>query len=230
KNLFLTREQTLKRKMNEWVLALQIERYYTKNQIMELYANHIFVGANAYGVEAGAETYFGKQAKDLTLEEAALLAGVPKAPGEYSGISQAEEARKRRDLVLDLMARNGFVSQSEADAAKAKPMQLADTAYYQAPQALSAAFDYPVEYIRQDLEDKYTTRVAQTGLSVYSTINVAAQKKAYEAVRAGLRWYDKSHAGWHPNYPVIPSSSNSGVPTQQGLASYKYPDWYRGDY
>src|SRR5436189_3074636 len=74
KNLFLSKEQTLKRKMNEWVLALQIERYYTKNQIMELYANHIFVGANAYGVEAGAETYFGKQAKDLTIEEAALLA------------------------------------------------------------------------------------------------------------------------------------------------------------
>jgi len=72
KNLFLTREQTLTRKVNEWVLALQIERYYTKNQIMELYANHIFVGANSYGVEAGAETYFGKQAKDLTLDEAAL--------------------------------------------------------------------------------------------------------------------------------------------------------------
>src|ERR1700741_2118217 len=84
KNLFLTRGQTLKRKVNEWVLALQIERYYTKNQIMELYANHIFVGANAYGVEAGAETYFGKQAKDLTIEEAALLAAIPKAPGEYS--------------------------------------------------------------------------------------------------------------------------------------------------
>lgn len=230
KNLFLTREQTLKRKMNEWVLALQIERYYTKNQIMELYANHIFVGANAYGIEAGAETYFGKQAKDLTLEEAALLAGVPKAPGEYSPISHPDEARKRRDLVLDLMARNGFVSQSEADAAKAKPMQLADTAYYQAPQALSAAFDYPVEYIRQDLEDKYTTRVAQTGLSVYSTINVAAQKKAYEAVRTGLRWYDKSHAGWHSAYQIIPTSSNNGVPTQQELASFKYPDWYRNDY
>src|SRR5438128_10322203 len=115
KNLFLTREQTLKRKMNEWLLALQIERYYTKNQIMELYANHIFLGANAYGVEAGAETYFGKQAKDLTLEEAALLAGVPKAPTEYSPIVNPAKAKERRDLVLDLMARNGFVSQAQAD-------------------------------------------------------------------------------------------------------------------
>ena len=230
KNLFLTREQTLKRKMNEWVLALQIERYYTKNQIMELYANHIFLGANAYGVEAGAETYFGKQAKDLTLEEAALLAGVPKAPTEYSPIVNPTRAKERRDLVLDLMAKTGFATQSDVDAAKAKPVQLADSAYYQPPQALSPAFDYPVEYIRQDLEDKYTTRVAQTGLAVYSTINVAAQKKAYEVVRAGLRWYDKSHAGWRSSYEMIPSSSNNGVPTPQELASYKYPDWYRNDY
>jgi penicillin-binding protein 1A len=230
KNLFLTREQTLKRKMNEWVLALQIERYYTKNQIMELYANHIFLGANAYGVEAGAETYFGKQAKDLTLEEAALLAAVPKAPGEYSPTANPAKAKERRDLVLDLMARTGFAPQAEADAAKAKPIVLADTAYYQPPQALSPAFDYPVEFIRQDLEDKYTTRVAQTGLAVYSTINVAAQKKAYEVVRAGLRRYDKSHSGWRSSYEAIPSAANSGVPTQQELAGYKYPDWYRNEY
>jgi penicillin-binding protein 1A len=230
KNLFLTREQSYKRKMNEWLLALQIERYYTKNQIMELYANHIFLGANAYGVEAGAETYFGKQAKDLTLEEAALLAAVPKAPGEYSPTANPAKAKERRDLVLDLMARTGFASQSEVDAAKAKPIVLADTAYYQAPQALSPAFDYPVEYIRQDLEDKYTTRVAQTGLAVYSTINVAAQKKAYEVVRAGLRRYDKSHSGWRSSYEAIPTAANSGVPTPQELAGYKYPDWYRNEY
>src|SRR5256714_1507736 len=237
KNLFITREEirgknieTLKRKMNEWVLALQIERYYTKNQIMELYANHIFLGANAYGVEAGAETYFGKQAKDLTLDEAALLAGIPKAPGEYSPTANAAKAKERRDLVLQLMANTGFASQSDVDAATTKPIQLAESAYYQPPQALEAAFDYPVEYIRQDLEDKYTTRVAQTGLSVYTSINVAAQKKAYDVVRAGLRWYDKSHAGWHSSYAMIPTSANSGVPTQQELAGYKYPDWYRGDY
>lgn len=230
KNLFLTKEQTLKRKMNEWVLALQIERYYTKNQIMELYANHIFLGANAYGVEAGAETYFGKQAKDLTLEEAALLAGVPKAPTEYSPILNPTKAKERRDLVLDLMAKTGFANQSDVDAAKAKPVQLADTAYYQPPQALSPAFDYPVEYIRGDLEDKYTTRVAQTGLAVYSTINIAAQKKAYEVVRAGLRRYDKGHGGWRSSYEAIPTSANNGVPTAQELNSYKYPDWYRNEY
>src|SRR6266436_1284397 len=127
KNLFLTKEQTLKRKVNEWVLALQIERYYTKNQIMELYANHIFLGANSYGMEAGAETYFGKQAKDLTLEEAALLAAVPKAPSEYSPLNNPGRAKERRDLVLDQIAKAGFASQAEVEAAKAKPIQLADS-------------------------------------------------------------------------------------------------------
>jgi penicillin-binding protein 1A len=230
KNLFLTREQTYTRKVNEWVLALQIERYYTKNQIMELYANHIFVGANAYGVEAGAETYFGKQAKDLSIEEAALLAAIPKAPGEYSPTANMAKAKERRDLVLQLMANNGFASQSEVDAAKSRPIQLADSAYYQAPQATEPAFDYPVEYIRQDLEDKYTTRVAQTGLSVYSTINIPAQRKAYETVRAGLRRYASGHNAWRPGYEAIPSSSGNGVPTPQELSSYKYPDWYRNEY
>ncbi|MBA2702261.1 MAG: PBP1A family penicillin-binding protein [Blastocatellia bacterium] len=229
KNLFLSKEQTIKRKMNEWALALQIERYYTKNQIMELYANHIFLGANAYGVEAGAETYFGKQAKDLTIGEAALLAGVPKAPSEYSPTTNPTRAKERRDLVLDLMAKNGFATPAEVEAAKAKPIQLADTAYY-GSQPKSSPFDYPVEYVRQDLEDKYTTRVAQGGLSVYTTINVAAQKKAYEVVRAGLRRYDKSHGGWRSNYRLIPTSASNGQPTAQEIASYKDPDWYGNDF
>jgi penicillin-binding protein 1A len=231
KNLFLSKEQTYTRKVNEWILALQIERYYTKNQIMELYVNHMFLGANAYGMEAGAETYFGKQAKDLTLAEAALLAGVPKAPSDYSPTSNPAKAKERRDLVLDLMAKNGFATQAEVDAAKAKPIQLADTAYYQS-QPKSSPFDYPVEYIRQDLEDKYTTRVAQGGLSVYTTINVEAQKRAYEVVRAGLRSYDRSHSGWRSTYTPIATSTNNGAgaPTQSELNNYKHPDWYGNDY
>src|SRR5882762_1058783 len=231
KNLFLSKEQTLKRKVNEWALALQIERYYTKNQIMELYANHIFLGANAYGVEAGAETYFGKQAKDLTLGEAALLAGVPKAPTDYSPLNNPARAKERRDLVLDLMAKNGFATQAEVDAAKAKPIQLADTAYYQS-QPKSSAFDYPVETVRQELEDKYTTRVAQGGLVVYTTINVEAQKKAYEVLRAGLRNYDKTHSGWRSSYKMITTAANNGQgpPTTQELNSYKDPDWYGNDF
>jgi len=229
KNLFLSKEQTLKRKFNEWLIALEIERYYTKQQILEMYANHMFVGANSYGVEAGAETYFGKQAKDLTLVEAALLAGIFKAPSEYSPTSHPQSAKDRRNIVLDQMAKYGFASQSEVDAAKGKPVDLADTAYYQGQQR-SSAFNYPVEYIRGDLEDRYTTRVAQTGLAVYSTINIAAQKKAYEVMRSGLRRYDKGHGGWRSSYEAIPAAANNGVPTPQELASFKYPDWYRNEY
>jgi penicillin-binding protein 1A len=231
KNLFLSKEQTYTRKVNEWILALQIERYYTKNQIMELYVNHMFLGANAYGMEAGAETYFGKHAKDLTLAEAALLAGVPKAPSEYSPTANPAKAKERRDLVLDLMAKNGFATQAEVDAAKAKPIQLADTAYYQS-QPKSSPFDYPVEYIRQELEDKYTTRVAQGGLSVYTSINVEAQKRAYDVVRAGLRSYDRTHSGWRSAYSMIPTTVNGGEgpANQQELNNYKHPDWHGNDY
>ena len=231
KNLFLSKEQTYTRKINEWILALQIERYYTKNQIMELYVNHMFLGANAYGMEAGAETYFGKQAKDLTLGEAAVLAGVPKAPSDYSPTANPAKAKERRDLVLDLMAKNGFVTQAEADDAKAKPIQLADTAYYQS-QHKSSPFDYPVEFIRQELEDKYTTRVAQGGLAVYTSINVDAQKRAYEVLRGGLRNYDRSHTSWRSNYTMIPTSVNNGdgPANTAELNSYKHPDWYGNEY
>jgi penicillin-binding protein 1A len=129
------------------------------------------------------------------------------------------------------MAKNGFASQAEADAAKAKPIQLADTAYYQS-QPKSSAFDYPVEQVRQELEDKYTTRVAQGGLSVYTTINVEAQKKAYQVLRAGLRNYDRTHAGWRSTYKMIPTAANNGQgpPTTAELNSYKDPDWYGNDY
>jgi penicillin-binding protein 1A len=231
KNLFLSKEQTLKRKVNEWLIALQIERYYTKNQIMELYINHVFLGAGAYGFEAASETYFNKPVKDLGLEEAALLAGIPKAPGEYSPTIRPVEAKERRDIVLDQMAKYGFSTQAEVDAAKARPIKLADTAYYQS-QPRSTSFDYPVEEIRQHLEEKYSTRVAQGGLKVYTSINVDAQKKAMEVVRDGLRRYDRSHAGWRSAYIPIPSAANNGQgpATQQELNAYKDPQWYGNDY
>ena len=228
KNLFLTKEQTFERKVNEWLVALQIERYYTKNQIMEMYTNHVFLGANSYGFEAAAETYFGKEAKDLNLEEAALLAGIPKAPSEYSPTVNPKAARERRNLVLDQMAKNGFASQAEVDAAKTQPIKLADTASYQT-QERSSIFAFPVEKIRQDLEDKYTTRVAQGGLRVYTTINVAAQKKAVEVVRAGLRQYDRSHSGWRSSFVNI-AGDDGATASQAQLDGYKHPDWYGNQY
>jgi penicillin-binding protein 1A len=228
KRLFLTPEQTYARKVNEWVVALQIERYYTKQQIMEMYVNNVFLGAGSYGFEAAAETYFGKQAKDLSVEEAALLAGIPKAPSQLSPTVNMQAATERRNLVLQLMANNNFISQAEADAAKARPIKLHDTAFAPSLQSASPVFAYPVEEIRQQLEDKYTTRVAQGGLTVYSTINAAAQKEAYYALREGLRVYDRGHSGWRSAFqPIVQPNPDGTVPvTQQQLASYHHPDWY----
>ena len=200
KNLFLSKEQTFRRKMNEWALALQIERYYTKNQIMELYANHIFLGANAYGVEAGSETYFGKEAKDLTIGEAALLAGVPKAPSEYSPTANPAKAKERRDLVLDLMARHGFATQAEVDAAKAKPIQLADTAYYQS-QPKSSAFDYPVESLGNNSKTS-TPRVWPRVVFPSTPPSTSRHRRKHTMLcELVLRRYDKAR-GWRSAYKI----------------------------
>lgn len=241
KNLFLYKDQTITRKVNEWAVALQIERLYTKRQILEMYMNYVFLGAGAYGFEAGSRTYFGKTLKDLSLEEAALLAAIPKSP-EYSPTRNIEKAKMRRDIVLDQM-RKYFpdkYSDAQIEAAKAKPIKLADTAYYQSLPK-STAWDYPVEEIRKYLEDKYTTRVAQGGLKVYTTINVEAQKLATKVVREGLRNYDRGKS-WRSNYQNIltddsgqPLTNEDGEPLKekeiQGrLKSFKHADWYGDDY
>jgi penicillin-binding protein 1A len=244
KNLFLTREQTLTRKFNEWLTAIQIERYYTKDQIMEMYVNNIFLGAGAYGIESGAEVYFGKQAKDLSLGEAALLAGIPRAPSEYSPTVNMQRATERRNLVLEQMAKNSYVTQAEADAASAQPIKLAESAYYPSMQQRSSPCDYPIEQIRQELEDRYTTRVAQGGLTVYSTINVEAQKKAMEVVQSRLRSYDRSRSQWRSDqYYVLAPGNPKGIvpltevdanayksPSVSELNAYKNPDWFGNTY
>ncbi|MGD9631137.1 MAG: penicillin-binding protein 1A [Pyrinomonadaceae bacterium] len=232
KNLFLYKDQTYSRKVNEWMVALQIERFYTKRQILEMYMNYVFLGAGAYGFEAGARTYFGKSLKDLNLEEAALLAAIPKSP-EYSPTRNMQKAEARRNIVLDQMAKYGYISEAEAAAAKAKPVKLADTAYYQSLPK-STAWDYPVEEIRKYLEEKYTTRVAQGGLKVYSTINVEGQKLATKAIRERLRSYDRGRK-WRSDYQNI-LVDNDGQPLTdekeiaKTLNSYKHADWYGDEY
>ncbi len=126
------------------------------------------------------------------------------------------------------MANNGFIAQGEADAAKTRPIKLHESAFAPSLQSASPVFAYPVEEIRQQLEDKYTTRVAQGGLTVYSTINAAAQKEAYFALREGLRVYDRGHSGWRGQFQTIGQLNPDGSVqvTPQQLASYHHPDWY----
>lgn len=234
KNLFLTKDQTYSRKLAEWAMALEIERLYTKRQILEMYMNYVFLGAGSYGFEAGSRTYFGKSLKDLTLEEAALLAAIPKSP-EYSPTRNMEKAKERRDTVLDQMARffPDKYSQSQVNAAKAKPIELAPSAFYSA-QPKSTPWDYPVEEVRRYLEDKYTTRVAQGGLQVYTTINIEAQKIATKTIRERLRSYDNGRK-WRSDYQDILLDDNQQPITDEKeinrrLNSYKHADWFGDDY
>lgn len=234
KNLFLYKDQTYTRKVNEWAVALQIERLYTKRQILEMYMNYVFLGAGAYGFEAGSRTYFGKSLKELNLEEAALLAAIPKSP-EYSPTRNMEKAKMRRDIVLEQMGKYFPERYSEAavDAAKAKPIKLADTAYYQSLPK-STAWDYPVEEIRRYLENEYTTRVAQGGLKVYTTINIEAQKIATKVIRERLRTFDKGRR-WRSDYQnILVDAENQPLTDEKEiankLASYKHADWYGDEY
>ncbi|MBI3950873.1 MAG: PBP1A family penicillin-binding protein [Acidobacteria bacterium] len=215
RGLFLSREQTYSRKLKEMLLALLIERYYTKDQILELYYNQIYLGGNAYGVEAAAQYYFGKSVKELTLDEAALLGALPKAPLNYSPIYYPEAAKQRRNLVLHAMAEQGFIRQEEAARAKTQPINLGRG---ERINNVHSPYAYLVEMVRQEMEHKYGTRRTHTGgLQIYTTLNARAQQAALRAVRQGLHVYDRRH-GWRDKLENMLSEGKS-------LESYYHPDW-----
>jgi len=190
RNLFLSSERTYTRKLRELLLAVQIERHFTKQQIFTLYANQIYLGHGIYGFATGAEFYFGKPATELTLEEAALLAALPKAPNSYSPIRNPEKALRRRNLVITSMLAAGKISAIEATVAKQKPIQLH---VQDDPNSIAPYF---VEEIRQYLEKKYgTDQVHEAGLRVYTTLNIDLQQAANAAVLDGLAVYERRH-GW----------------------------------
>src|SRR5664279_5591328 len=163
RNLFLSPDRNFRRKMQEVMLSIQIERRFTKEQIFTLYANQIYLGHGVYGFEAGANFYFSKKAKDLTLEEAAVLAGLPKAPNAYSPINNPERALRRRNLVINNMLEDGKITAMEAQRAKNAPLRLD---VQSEPNDIAPYF---VEEIRQYLEKKYgTEQVHQAGLRVYT--------------------------------------------------------------
>ena len=183
---YLSPERTLSRKIKEAVLSLEINRRYSKDEILEIYLNHIFYGNLSYGVEAAAQTYFGKHASDLTLAEAALLAGIPQYPGQYDPYTHWEAVRYRQADVLRLMVEHGFVSPAEANRAWA--------AYdAQPPEAILAPqradFRYPhfVMMVREELEATYGPEVVtKGGLQVYTTLDPALQQMAEQAVSQGM--------------------------------------------
>jgi penicillin-binding protein 1A len=190
RNLFLSPDRTFRRKMQEMMLAMQIERRFTKPQIFTLYANQIFLGHGVYGFEAGAEFYFNKKAKDLRLEEAAVLAGLPKAPNYYSPINAPDRSTRRRNLVINAMLEDGKITAAEATRAKNASLKL-DVKF-----DTNSLAPYFVEEVRRYLERKYgTDEVHQGGLRVYTSLNTEWQKAANLAVLDGLAAYEHRH-GW----------------------------------
>lgn len=177
----VTPERTLKRKVMEAMLAYRLERRYSKDQILALYLNTIYFGHGAYGVEAAAQTYFGKHVRDLDLAECAMLAGVIKSPGRYSPIIDPAAAKQRRATVLSQMVDLGFISKQEADDAAASEIALAPR------KASSAVAPYFVEYVKQILTEQYgADMVYRGGLTVKTTLDLKAQKAAETAIRSTL--------------------------------------------
>lgn len=192
KNMLLDNELSYSRKLREAILALRIEKAYTKNEILELYLNEIYLGNRAYGVAAAAMAYFSKTLDELTLGEAAYLAVLPKAPSNYHPVTNKEAAYTRRAYVIDQMLANGKITPDEAATAKAEPIVLRPRSEDQ----IYRGGDYAVEEIRRDLIARYGEKYAMGGgLLVRSTIDPRLQDIATQTLRDGLITYDRRH-GW----------------------------------
>ncbi|GER92887.1 penicillin-binding protein [hot springs metagenome] len=190
KIMFLTSEKTIQRKLREAQLAIRLEKELTKNEILELYLNRVYFGHGAYGVEMASRLYFGKSVRDITLPEAALLAGLVKAPSTYSPYNNLVKAKERQEVVLARMEEEGYIKPSERAVAKDSPIHLSSI------RAGTDSYNYFLEYIRQQLEQKYGVEtVYKGGLRVYTTLDKNAQIYAQKALQEGLREVDKRR-GW----------------------------------
>ncbi|MBO6178427.1 MAG: penicillin-binding protein 1A [Selenomonadaceae bacterium] len=179
KNAYLTQDRTLKRKIQEVFLALQLEKQYTKQEILELYLNQIYFGQGAYGVQAAARVYFNKNVEDLTLNECAMLAGIPKSPNYYSPFNNLEAAQERKGIVLDQMVKYGYVNRQEAAKLKTEPLALV-----RSKKADNSSDNYFINYVTQLLIEKYgADAVYKEGLKIYTTIDPDMQKAAEAAMK-----------------------------------------------
>ncbi len=192
RNLYLTRRKVLSRKIQEAILAVELERRYSKQEILEFYLNQVYYGSGAYGVQAAAKTYFGKDVSQLNLAESALLAGLPQRPSYYSPYVNKEAARGRRNVVLQLMAEQGYITQEEAERAKKEPIRLA---YRRPSGARVRRAPYFIDFILDDLVERYGGElVFKGGLKVYTTLHTRMQMAADKAIKEGLKRIQSSGA------------------------------------
>lgn len=188
RNFYLPTEKTLTRKIYEILLALKIESLLSKDQILELYMNQIYLGQRAYGFAAACDTYFGKPIKDITVAEAAMLAGLPKAPSAYNPVRNPPRARLRQQYIIDRMFENGFITAEQRDAAKAEELR------YRAKAPIPVHAEYAAEAARMLMQDQYGSEAYSRGLNVYTSINMVEQEAGYKALRKGLLDFDRRQA------------------------------------
>ena len=186
RNVYLSSEKTFTRKIYEVLLTFKLEHNLTKDQILEIYMNQIFLGNRSYGFAAACETYFGKPLKDITIAEAAMLAGLPKAPSAYNPIKNPRRARIRQQYIIERMLENGFITAQEAQNAKAQVLQVRTAA--NRPQVHS---EYVAEMVRQLMYDQYGEATYTRGLDVITTLVGSQQEAAYKALRRGIMDFER---------------------------------------
>jgi len=187
RTFLLSKEKKISRKVREAILSFRLEKTLTKNEILELYLNEIYLGRGSYGVEAAAETYFGKTARELNISEAAFLAGLAQNPSRYSSPRTLDTGMKRRELVLNNMVRNGFISEEQFRTATAELPSLKET-----PAGIHDEAPYFTETVRQYILAKYgENRLYNEGLQVWTTCDLSLQRKAAEALIAGVNAWEK---------------------------------------
>jgi penicillin-binding protein 1A len=189
RNAFLSQEKTYTRKIYEILLTFKIEHLLSKEEILEIYMNHIFLGHRAYGFAAAAQVYFGKSLADLTISEAAMLAGLPKAPSMYNPINNPPRARQRQLYIIDRMEELRFIDQSAAALAKSVPLQIRQT-----PVIAGLHGEYAAEIVRQTIVEQYGDDAYTRGLNVTTTIKSSDQLSAYKALRQGMLDFERRQA------------------------------------
>ena len=202
RNVYLSSEKTFTRKIYEILLTFKLEHLLSKDQILEIYMNQIFLGNRSYGFAAASEAYYGKQLKDITIAEAAMLAGLPKAPSAYNPISNPQRARIRQRHIIDRMLENGFISEKEAVAAKAQELKIKSNANNNQVHA-----EYAAEMVRQLMYTQYGDETYTRGLDVRTTLRTADQNTAYKALRRGIMDFERRQIYRGPEkFVVLPAN------------------------
>src|SRR5574343_219385 len=186
RNVYLSSEKTFTRKLYEILLTFKLEHMLTKDQILEIYMNQIFLGNRAYGFAAASEAYFGKPLKSISIAEAAMLAGLPKAPSAYNPLSNYKRARARQLHIIDRMEENGFITTQEAAQAREEKLKIRTHT-----DSTRVHAEYVAEMARQVIFAQYGNEAYTRGLNVYTTINAAEQDAAYLALRQGIMTYER---------------------------------------